>query len=81
LLKRLIGRKDAERSPIERLSDRELEAFQLMGEGLGTDLIARRMHVSPKTVETYRARIKEKLCIEALPELIRCATQWVLEKE
>jgi DNA-binding NarL/FixJ family response regulator len=81
LLKRLIGRKDANRSPIERLSDREMEAFELIGDGLSTDQIARRMHVSRKTIETYRARIKEKLSIETLPELIRRATQWVLEKQ
>jgi len=81
LLKRLIGRKDANRSPIERLSDREMEAFELIGDGLSTDQIARSMHVSRKTIETYRARIKEKLSIETLPELIRRATQWVLEKQ
>jgi len=80
LLKRLIGHKDAERSPIEQLSDRELEAFELMGEGLGTEQIAKRMHVSPKTIETYRVRIKRKLNVHALPELIRSATQWMLEK-
>lgn len=38
------------------------------------------MHVSPKTVETYRVRIKEKLNVESLPELMRRAAQWVLEK-
>jgi DNA-binding CsgD family transcriptional regulator len=51
-----------------------------MGDGLATDQIARRMHISPKTVETYRVRIKEKLSIETLPELMRRATEWVLEK-
>jgi DNA-binding NarL/FixJ family response regulator len=80
MLKRLVGRRDAPRSPIESLSDRELETFELLGEGLGTLQIAKRMHVSPKTVETYRVRIKEKLNVDSLPELMRRAAQWVLEK-
>ena len=80
LLKRLVGRKDAPRNPIDNLSDRELETFELIGEGLETVQIAKRMHVSPKTVETYRIRIKEKLNVKSLPDLMRRAAQWVLEK-
>ena len=79
LLQRLLGRKPAERSVMDTLSDRELEAFQLIGEGLTTEAIAERMHVSPKTVETYRARIKEKLGIGNITELIQRAAQWVVE--
>jgi DNA-binding NarL/FixJ family response regulator len=79
LLQRVVGRKPEERSTIDSLSDRELEAFQLMGEGLTTESIAEKMHVSPKTVETYRARIKEKLGISNLTELIQRAAQWVVE--
>lgn len=82
LLRRVIGAKPGDAlSPIERLSDRELEAFKLMGEGLTTDRIAARMFVSPKTVETYRARIKEKLGLNNVTELVQRATQWVLENE
>jgi DNA-binding NarL/FixJ family response regulator len=79
LLHRSVGRKSVEGSPIDRLSDRELEAFQLMGEGLTTESIAERMHVSAKTVETFRARIKEKLGIGNVTELIQRAAQWAVE--
>src|SRR5439155_19750303 len=81
LLQRVIGGKGVERSPIDRLSDRELEAFELMGHGLATEAIAAKMHVSPKTVETYRARIKEKLGLGNITELIQRAAQWVLESK
>lgn len=82
LLRRVVGAKQGdELSPIERLSDRELEAFKLMGEGLTTDRVAARMFVSPKTVETYRARIKEKLGLNNVTELVQRATQWVMENQ
>jgi DNA-binding NarL/FixJ family response regulator len=82
LLHRLVGggAKKLERSPVEALSDRELEAFELMGQGLSTRQVAHRMHVSPKTVETYRARIKEKLGLSNFAEVIQRAAQWVLGK-
>jgi len=76
---RVIGRKPEARSPIDTLSDRELEAFQLIGQGSTTESIAEKMHVSPKTVETFRARIKEKLGLSNMTELIQRAAQWVLE--
>jgi len=79
LLQRVVGRKAESRSAIDTLSDRELEAFQLIGEGLTTESIAQQMHVSRKTVETFRSRIKEKLGISNLPELIQRAAQWVVE--
>jgi DNA-binding NarL/FixJ family response regulator len=81
LLHRVVGRKHEEQSAIDSLSDRELEAFQLIGEGLTTEAIAEKMHVSPKTVETFRARIKDKLGIPNLPELIQRAVQWVVESK
>jgi DNA-binding CsgD family transcriptional regulator len=81
LLRRVVGAGQGDLSPIERLSDRELEAFKLMGEGLTTDRIAARMFVSPKTVETYRARIKEKLGLSNVTELVQRATQWVMENQ
>jgi DNA-binding NarL/FixJ family response regulator len=81
LLQRVVGRKPEERSAIDSLSDRELEAFQLIGEGMTTESIAEKMHVSPKTVETFRARIKEKLGISNLTELIQRAAQWVVESK
>jgi DNA-binding NarL/FixJ family response regulator len=81
LLQRAIGRKLEKRPAIDSLSDRELEAFQHMGEGMTTGSIARKMHVSPKTVETFRSRIKEKLGISNLTELIQRAAQWVVESK
>jgi DNA-binding NarL/FixJ family response regulator len=79
LLKGVVGRKPEGRPALDSLSDRELEAFQLIGEGLTTESIAETMRVSPKTVETFRARIKEKLGISTHSELIQRATQWVVE--
>jgi DNA-binding NarL/FixJ family response regulator len=81
LLGRLVGGagKKVDRSAVEALSDREMEAFELMGQGLTTQQIAERMHVSPKTVETYRARIKDKLGLSNITEVIQRAVLWVAE--
>ena len=81
ILHRAVGRghERVEHSPVESLSDRELEVFQLIGHGLDTHQVAEKMRVSPKTVETYRARIKEKLNLSSGPELIRRSAQWVVE--
>jgi DNA-binding NarL/FixJ family response regulator len=68
------------RLSVEALTDRELEAFELLGNGQTTQQIAQKMHVSPKTVETYRARIKEKLHLKNGTELIQHAVQWVVGK-
>lgn len=65
--------------PEECLSDRELEVFQLIGKGLDTQEIATRLNVSPKTIETYRFRMKEKLQIDDGKELFRRALLWVEE--
>ncbi|MFN7955948.1 MAG: response regulator transcription factor [bacterium] len=81
VLKRLgSGPRRDERSGVETLSDRELHAFELMGAGLSTVEIARRMCLSVKTVETYRARIKGKLGLATFPEVIQHATAWLLEQ-
>ncbi len=64
-------------SPVECLSDRELEVFRLIGEGYGTREMAEKLHLSIKTIETYRAHIKDKLGLEDANELLRCAIQWV----
>lgn len=64
-------------SPLEILSDRELEVFELIGNGSTTREISERMHISIKTVESYRTRIKTKLDISTGNELIRQAVQWV----
>jgi DNA-binding NarL/FixJ family response regulator len=79
LLHRAVGGKVSVRSPIDLLSNRELETFELMGLGQTTEKIAGLMNVSPKTVETYRARIKEKLGLNNVTQLVQRAAQWVLE--
>ncbi|MCC6511761.1 MAG: response regulator transcription factor [Pirellulaceae bacterium] len=71
--------KPNDESPVQKLSNRELEAFEMIGQGLTTREIAHRMTVSPKTVERYRENIKNKLKLESAIELVRTSTQWVLE--
>jgi len=61
---------------VERLADRELQVFELIGEGLSTQQIAERLHLGVGTVETYRARIKEKLLLEDAHELLQSAIHW-----
>jgi DNA-binding NarL/FixJ family response regulator len=67
-------------APIDSLSDRELEIFRLIGQGYKPSKIAQSMHLSVKTVETYRARIKDKLNLTDADELLRYAIQWVSSK-
>jgi DNA-binding NarL/FixJ family response regulator len=64
-------------SPIEKLSDREFQVFQLMGEGKTTGQIAEQLHLSGKTVAVHRGHIKEKLTIESATELVRYAVRWI----
>jgi DNA-binding NarL/FixJ family response regulator len=72
----LDGNSTSLRSPIEQLSDRELEVFQLLGQGLETRLIAQKLHISVKTVQAFCARIKEKLELTSATELLREAVRW-----
>ena len=62
---------------IQTLTDREMIVFQLLGEGQSTDEIADLLHLSRKTVETYRRRAKEKLGFETVNDLLQFAVQWV----
>ena len=64
-------------SSVERLSDRELDIFRLIGQGLESKRIAQDLHLSVKTVQAHCANIKEKLGLENLNELIREAVRWV----
>jgi len=80
LLNRVAGRHDDGGSPLDRLTDRELEVFRLIGEALTTREIAARLELSRKTVETYRENIKAKLNLSNAAELTRHAVQWVLEE-
>jgi DNA-binding NarL/FixJ family response regulator len=73
-------RKEIGSSSIEDLSDRELEVFGLIGQGLSTSKIAERLHLSVKTVETHREKIKRKLQLASGGELVRHAVQWHIEQ-
>lgn len=64
-----------------RLTDREFEVFQLIGQGLPTAEIGQRLHLSPKTVDSHRLHIKEKLRLQSLPELMRYAVRWAATEE
>ncbi len=70
------GKALATQSPAEVLSDRELEVFELLGQGRGTRMIGERLRVSVKTVQAYCARIKEKLNLASATELVREAVRW-----
>jgi DNA-binding NarL/FixJ family response regulator len=63
-------------SPIEKLTDREFEIFQLIGQGLGTKAIAQRLNLSSKTIDVHRAHIKEKLELPDATSLVRHAVRW-----
>lgn len=78
LVDKLVGGKaDASGSSIDRLTDRELEVFSMLGHGKGTRQISERLHLSVKTIETYRSRIKEKLNLASGSELLQHAFQWI----
>ncbi len=77
IIGRLTARSDtAATTPAEELADRELQVFDLIGRGLDTAEIAARLHIAVKTVETYRARIKEKLQLRNSSGLRQCAISW-----
>ncbi len=76
LQKSLNGKPDSIISPIERLSDRELEVFQLLGRGYGTSQIAEKLHLSVQTIGTYREHLKSKLNLKNATELIQYSIQW-----
>jgi DNA-binding NarL/FixJ family response regulator len=65
------------KSPVEQLTDREFEVFQLIGQGLSTKEMADKLHVSVKTIEVHRVNIKEKLNTPTASDLIRFAVRWV----
>ena len=71
------GRSQGEVDATERLSDRELEILELIGKGNEVPQIAKALHLSPKTVETHRAHIKEKLNLANARQVARFAVQWV----
>jgi len=78
MLTQLVGgASPAAGSPVERLTDRELEVFEMIGRGKSTREIAEALHLSVKTIESHRAHIKEKLGLETGTELVRYAVTWL----
>jgi DNA-binding NarL/FixJ family response regulator len=71
-----LGKYKSDVAPVKRLSDRELQVFELMGQGMSTSDIAKQMHLSMKTVQAYVARAKEKFGVPSLKELLREAFRW-----
>jgi DNA-binding NarL/FixJ family response regulator len=85
MLRHLVGGappswKASRMSPLDQLTDRELEVFRLIGEGYGTRQIADQLHLSVKTVETYQSHIKEKMDLRNARELVQYAIQWVISE-
>ena len=76
LVEKILDGKTSDSSPVDRLSDRELEVFRMIGQGLKTREIAESLHLSMKTVQVYCARIKEKLNLADATQLIREAMRW-----
>jgi DNA-binding NarL/FixJ family response regulator len=68
-----------EESPLDALSDRELEVLSLLGKGLSTREIADSLNLSTKTIDTYREHLKSKLNLEDFHELLRFAVAWTLD--
>jgi DNA-binding NarL/FixJ family response regulator len=76
MARRMGSRKVGAATPVEQLSDRELEIFRLLGQGRTTSQIAEDLHLSLKTVQAYCARAKEKFGVNSLSELLRAAIRW-----
>lgn len=79
LKSRIGGKVEVGKSPIESLSNRELEVLTLIGQGKTTGAIAKQLHLSVHTIDTYREKLKIKLHLANSAELNRFAAQWVLE--
>jgi len=78
MLNRMVrGDADQPRTPIETLSDRELEVFRMLGQGKPTRQIAEELDLTIATINSFRNRIKEKLQLKSSTELLLHAAQWV----
>ena len=80
LLKVALGDSTSEGSLVSTLSDRELEVFQLIGEGVSSSEAAKRLGISVNTIDTYREKIKIKIGVKSAVELQREAVRWVIEQ-
>lgn len=76
ILETFSGHHGNSQSPVEKLSDREFEVFQLLGQGQGTRQISHHLHISVKTVEVHRANVRKKLELASGAELVRYAIRW-----
>ncbi len=79
ILRRVSGSGKESSSPVESLSDRELEVLELIGRGQTTRAIADRLNLSTKTIDTYRENLKSKLGLKTANELIAWAVSWVID--
>lgn len=75
--KLISGKLQVSTSPVDLLSDRERQVFSLLDRGYGTRQVSEELHLSIKTIETYRSHIKEKLNLDSASELLRHAFRWV----
>lgn len=80
IVNRMVQGCDPTANPVDRLTDRELEVFELIGRGQTTREIGARLSVSAPTIDTYRARIKEKLNIENAARLHSEASRWIQQR-
>ncbi len=74
------GKSNPRAASVEKLTDRELHVLQLLGVGISTRKIAEQLHLSIKTVETYREHLKQKLGLSNSTELVHYATHWVEQR-
>lgn len=81
IMTKVMGGAAVSTDPIERLADRELEVFELIGRGLTTREIGEQLHLGTTTVDTYKARIKEKLKLGNIARLRSEASRWVQQQE
>jgi DNA-binding NarL/FixJ family response regulator len=79
LVERALGGRGSASLDVEALSDRELQVFELIGDGVGTRAIAERLDLSVHTIETYRENIRAKLDLRNGSELVQHAVRWVME--
>lgn len=81
LTKMVSGKKDEPVSPVDQLSDRELQVFQMLGEGKSSRQIAEELSLTIPTIHSFRTRIKEKLRFQNATELVLNANQWVRDRQ
>src|SRR5258708_35952103 len=81
IFKAVHGSDSGSHSPVDRLSDRELEVLMMLGNGHNTKSIAQELNLSVKTIETHRAHIKEKVAFTDANDMVRLAVDWVARYE